>query len=30
LFTAADLVPEQTKRELAPIVGRYMPAGAQK
>ena len=24
LFTAADLVPEQTKRELAPIIGRYM------
>jgi 5'-methylthioadenosine phosphorylase len=25
LFTAADLVPEQTKRDLAPIIGRYMP-----
>jgi 5'-methylthioadenosine phosphorylase len=24
LFTAAHLVPEQTKRELAPIIGRYM------
>jgi 5'-methylthioadenosine phosphorylase len=24
LFTAADLVPEQTKRDLAPIIGRYM------
>ncbi|HJS57760.1 MAG TPA: S-methyl-5'-thioadenosine phosphorylase [Vicinamibacteria bacterium] len=24
LLTAADLVPEQTKRDLAPIIGRYM------
>jgi 5'-methylthioadenosine phosphorylase len=24
LFTAADLVPEQTKRDLAPIIGKYM------
>jgi 5'-methylthioadenosine phosphorylase len=25
LVTAAELVPEQTKRDLAPILGRYMP-----
>lgn len=26
LVTPADLVPEQVKRDLAPIIGRYMPA----
>jgi 5'-methylthioadenosine phosphorylase len=26
LVTAPDLVPEEVKRDLAPIVGRYMPA----
>ncbi len=25
LFTAPDLVPEQTKRDLAPIIGKYIP-----
>ncbi len=29
LFTAPELVPEETKRDLAPIVGRYMPVGAK-
>jgi 5'-methylthioadenosine phosphorylase len=29
LFTAPERVPEATKRELAPIVGRYMSAGTQ-
>jgi len=28
LVTAPDLVPEQVKRDLAPIIGRYMPARA--
>jgi 5'-methylthioadenosine phosphorylase len=28
LITSADLVPEETKRDLAPIVGKYMPVGA--
>jgi len=28
LFTAPELVPEETKRMLQPIIGRYMPAGA--
>ena len=28
LITSAALVPEQTKRDLAPIIGRYMPVGA--
>ena len=27
LITPADLAPEQLKRDLAPIIGRYMPAG---
>ena len=26
LVTAPELVPEETKRRLAPIIGRYMPA----
>jgi 5'-methylthioadenosine phosphorylase len=26
LVTAAELVPDQVKRDLAPIIGRYMPA----
>jgi 5'-methylthioadenosine phosphorylase len=29
LVTPPELVPEETKRTLAPIVGRYMPAGAR-
>jgi 5'-methylthioadenosine phosphorylase len=29
LFTAPDLVPEETKRMLQPIIGRYMPVGAR-
>jgi 5'-methylthioadenosine phosphorylase len=28
LVTPPDLVPEETKRDLAPIIGRYMPVGA--
>ena len=24
LFTAGELVPEQTKRDLAPIIGKYI------
>jgi 5'-methylthioadenosine phosphorylase len=28
LVTAPELVPEQVKRDLAPIIGRYMPARA--
>ena len=28
LITSAKLVPDDVKRELAPIIGRYMPAGA--
>jgi 5'-methylthioadenosine phosphorylase len=28
LITAPDRVPEETKRELAPIIGQYMPVGA--
>jgi 5'-methylthioadenosine phosphorylase len=28
LITPPDLVPEETKRRLAPIIERYMPAGA--
>ncbi len=29
LFTAPDLVPEETKRMLQPIIGRYMPVAAR-
>ena len=29
LVTAPDLVPEQVKRDLAPIIGRYMPVEAR-
>ena len=29
LFTAPELVPEETKRILQPIIGRYMPVGAR-
>jgi 5'-methylthioadenosine phosphorylase len=29
LITAPELVPEVVKRELAPIIGRYMPAAAR-
>ena len=29
LVTAPELVPEQLKRDLAPIIGRYMPAEAR-
>ena len=28
LVTAPELVPEETKRRLGPIIGRYMPAEA--
>ncbi len=28
LITSATLVPDEVKRELAPIIGRYMPVGA--
>ena len=28
LVTAPELVPEKVKRDLAPIIGRYMPAQA--
>ncbi len=30
LVTAPDLVPEQTKCDLAPIIGRYMSSGVKK
>jgi 5'-methylthioadenosine phosphorylase len=30
LVTSPELVPEQVKRELAPIVGRYMPMRSGK
>jgi 5'-methylthioadenosine phosphorylase len=30
LVTSPDLVPEQVKRELAPIIGRYMPVRSGK
>ena len=29
LITSRDIVPDETKRKLAPIIGRYMPAGAR-
>jgi len=29
LITGVENVPEETKRKLAPIIGRYMPAGAK-
>jgi 5'-methylthioadenosine phosphorylase len=29
LVTAPELVPDNVKRELAPIIGRYMPAEAR-
>ncbi len=29
LITSAELVPEETKRDLAPIIGKYMAAGAR-
>jgi len=28
LVTAMELVPEQTKQRLAPIIGRYLPVEA--
>jgi 5'-methylthioadenosine phosphorylase len=28
LVTPEELAPEEVKRDLAPIIGRYMPAGA--
>jgi 5'-methylthioadenosine phosphorylase len=30
LVTPAELVPEETRRELAPLIGRYMPVGATR
>ena len=29
LITSRDIVPEETKQKLAPIIGRYMPAGVR-
>jgi 5'-methylthioadenosine phosphorylase len=29
LITSAALVPEETKRDLAPIIGKYMPVEAK-
>jgi 5'-methylthioadenosine phosphorylase len=30
LVTAPEVVPEEVKRDLAPIIGKYMPAGTTR